>query len=156
MCSAMGAVGQDMSAIPKAISQVYEFAAGGKPSIRLPPWEFVQHLRSPKGARTPRGSQQLGLDITDCIFYARSQFMNFKRCCDTSVLACRVHWWTCPWVEIQVSMIIRPHATSQRNTTTISRTQVNSKWNIPHLSRPTLGPITPASVLCATSSKMST
>ena len=42
-------------------------------------------------------------------------------CFTISVRACQVHRWTCPWVEIQVSMIIRPHATSQRNRTTQSR-----------------------------------
>ena len=31
------------------------------------------------------------------------------------VCACQVHRWTCPCVEIQVSMIIRPHATHQLN-----------------------------------------
>ena len=60
------------------------------------------------------------------------------------VYACR---GTCPWVEIQVFLIIRSHATRKRKQITQSGAQVNHKSNIPHLFRPTLGPITLALVL---------
>ena len=50
-----------------------------------------------------------------------------QKCSDTTLLACQVHRWTCPWVEIQVSMIIRPHATRQQSRTTPSRARLSQR-----------------------------
>ena len=43
------------------------------------------------------------------------------------VWACQVHRWTCPWVEIQVSTIIRSHATRRCNRTAQSRAQTTQR-----------------------------
>ena len=50
-----------------------------------------------------------------------------KMCFTISVRACQVHRWTCPWVEIQDFMIIRPHATIQRNRITQSRALLSQR-----------------------------
>ena len=48
-----------------------------------------------------------------------------------SVRACQVHRWTCPWVEIQVSMTTRPHAIRQRNRTMQSRERSSQRSMYP-------------------------
>ena len=76
-------------------------------------------------------------------------------CSTICVCACQVHRWTCPWVEIQVSMIIRPHATREHNPATESRARSTQRSVSHTLSGPTRKPLTPA-LVCATSSKLST
>ena len=44
------------------------------------------------------------------------------------VCACQVHRWTYRWVEIQIFMIIIPHATRQRNRTAESGAQTTQRW----------------------------
>ena len=70
-------------------------------------------------------------------------------CSTTGVCTCRVHRWTCRWVDIQISMIIILHATRQRNRTIQSRARSSQRSMYHRFVGPTRRPITPALVFAA-------
>ena len=106
-----------------------DFAAGGKPSTKLPQGELVEQLVVTHSRQTHHGSpfqatQQQNI-IYEHMFLSPTAWS--KMCSVNGVCICQVYSQTCPGVEIQLSMIIRVHARRQRKPTEESRAHTSQR-----------------------------